>query len=193
MWLLGIAANPSLLARAAMLAICLAVVGCSSTIPLQNEEATRNKLATDLQVQPSDIHFYTRCVVGKTRTATVVPRLECVYLRDQDSAAVLDYDPRTRKFSRAFTFDRTTRGVALQERQGLFGIERQLQIRQKDDSTLVVEFVNADLGTIGSADEVLAEYEHLQQIGITSTTPLPFVHRQMQPQPIYIPIYIPSR
>lgn len=168
------------------------LAGCA-TIPLaHSEQATLAKLAADLRIAPEEIQSYSRCLVGRTLGATESPRLECLYVRTAAWAAVLDYDKRSKKFSRAFTFDRSTTGVALQTQSTLIADQRQLQVTQKG-AVLVVELVNADLGTLGMSGELQAAHDHLRALGIPAMTALPFVTRPAGPSVTYIPIYIPSR
>jgi hypothetical protein len=167
--------------------------GCAANIPLPDDASTRRKLASDLGIAEAEIQSYTRCLAGKSRGAAISVRLDCVYLRTPQWAAVLDYDVRTKRFARAFTFDRTTLGAAMQTRATIYGSARQLQIRLKDEAALIVEFVTQDPLRIRMATEVLTAYEHLQSIGIPVMSPLPFVDAPQPPRIIYIPVYVPSR
>lgn len=173
-------------------AIVAGLLSSCATIPLQSEQATLAKIGADLGIAPDAIQGYSRCLVGRTLGATESPRLECVYVRTAQWAAVLDYDTRSKKFSRAFTFDRSTTGVALQTQSTLIADQRQLQVTQKD-AVLIVEMVNADLGTLGMSGQLHAAHEHLRSLGIPAMTPLPFVTRPAGPSVTYIPIYLPAR
>jgi hypothetical protein len=171
----------------------VAVITSCAEIPLaESAGAARQKLASDLNISPDSIQRYDRCVVGRVREGqTVSPRVECVYLETADGSAVLDYDTKTKKFIRVFTFDSRSAGVAIQSKDLLFGKQAQLQL-QLYEALLVVELVNADLVTLGKGADVAAAYEHLRRIGVPATTPVPFVERPAPPRVIYIPIYIPS-
>lgn len=165
--------------------------GCATKIPFQSDKATREKLSAALEVAPEEIRSYARCLVGKAGSGPA-PRAEGVCVVAPNEAAVLDYDPQTKRFSRAFTFNRaTTKGVAIGEQPSLLGPNRQLQVRT-EDVVLVMEFVTADHGTIGMGGKLTEAYEHLQSIGVPVMDPLPYVERPLAPPgTIYIPIYVP--
>lgn len=182
--------------RAARIGIAAAILlmlgGCATKIPFQDAQTTRNKLGAALEVAPADIGSYTRCLIGKARGDSAVPRVEGVYVLTPHSAALLDYDQQTKQFIRAFSFDgATTKGVAIQEKSSIVGPLRQLQVRT-DDAVLVMEFVNADHGMIGMNGKLVEAYQHLQSLGVPVMEPVPWVERPpVQPGTIYIPVYIP--
>jgi hypothetical protein len=181
--------------RAARIGIAAAMLiilgGCASQIPLPDAQSTRNKLGAVLEVAPDEIRSFSRCLIGKAQGTAAAPRAEGVYVVTPQSAAVLDYDPKTKRFSRAFKFDpSTTRGVAMQEQPSIFGPNRQMQVRT-ENALLVMEFVTADHGTLGMTGKLMEAYEHLQSIGVPVMEPAPYVDRPVTPGTIYIPIYVP--
>jgi len=182
--------------RAARIGVAAALLmmlgGCATKIPFQSDGATREKLSAALGVAPEEIRSYARCLVGKAKGSGPAPRAEGVCVVAPNEAAVLDYDPQTKRFSRAFTFDRaTTKGVAVGEQPSLLGPNRQLQVRT-EEAVLVMEFVTADHGTIGMGGKLTEAYEHLQSIGVPVMDPVPYVERPLAPPgTIYIPIYVP--
>lgn len=181
--------------RAVRIGIAAAVLtilgGCASQIPLPDAQSTRNKLGAALEVAPDEIRSFSRCLIGKAQGAAAAPRVEGVYVVTPQAGAVVDYDPQAKRFARGFSFDRaTTKGVAIQEQPTILGPNRQLQVRT-EDGVLVMEFVNADHGTIGMNGKLMEAYEHLQSLGVPKMEPIPFVERPIAPTPIYIPIYVP--
>jgi hypothetical protein len=178
-------------ARVSLILVMMATLcGCASNIPLQNERATRAKLSAALDVPAEQISSYSRVLIGQTSGGASAPRFECIYVQTPQYAAVLDYNVKTKQFNTAFTFDSRTRGAVIQEKPTMLATLRQLQVRT-DDAVLIMEFVNADFGTIGMGARLDAAYAHLKELGVPSMTPLPYVDQPPQPQTIYIPIYIP--
>lgn len=179
-------------ARVCLIVVAAALSGCVANIPLQDEQATRAKLSTALDVPAEQISGYSRVLIGKASGGAKAERVEGILVLTPQSAAVLDYDGTSKQFSKAFTFDAQTQGAVIQEKSSILGKLRQLQVRT-EDGVLIMEFVNSDYGQIGMGAKLDAAYAHLKGLGIPEMTPVPYVDRPPQPQggTIYIPVYIP--
>jgi hypothetical protein len=178
--------NVSRNVAAGLLLGCLCA--CSAQIPLGAD--ARERIASDLGLGAGQIIFEDRCVVGRAERGVAMQPRECVYIATAEYGALVDYDTTTGHFREALRIDERTPGIALVTGKTIFGQFAQMQVRSGDER-YALEFVNADMGTIGHDRKLREAYAHLRSIGVAETDPLPYVQRRAEPAPIVIPIWVP--